>query len=181
MLIAAKCSMLFAHSVLPLACAGTSAHEPHAARVTGANLSRGRSRRRLARGVHGAPGLTWGQVQRPVKSRQAVLGAASALAGVNARRERCTEHSSDERRGASRSGGSDAHTKWKCSRGHTGRATDAPNAASGRGDLVERAPFPRSDFKRVHKGATTAYAESKRDGKLRTSGFKPEQIATNGA
>ena len=84
MLIAAKCSMLFAHSVLPLACAGTSAHEPHAARVTGANLSRGRSRRRLARGVHGAPGLTWGQVQRPVKSRQAVLGAASALAGVNA-------------------------------------------------------------------------------------------------
>ena len=84
MLIAAKCSMLFAHSVLSLACAGTSAHEPHAARVTGANLSRGRSRRRLARGVHGAPGLTWGQVQRPVKSRQAVLGAASALAGVNA-------------------------------------------------------------------------------------------------
>ena len=84
MLIAAKCSMLFAHSVLPLACAGTSAHEPHAARVTGANLSRGRSRRRLARGVHGAPGLTWGQVQRPVKSRQAVLGAASALADVNA-------------------------------------------------------------------------------------------------
>ena len=84
MLIAAKCSMLFAHSVLSLACAGTSAHEPHAARVTGANLSRGRSRRRLARGVHGAPGLTWGQVQRPVKSRQAVLGAASALADVNA-------------------------------------------------------------------------------------------------
>ena len=30
------------------------------------------------------PGLTWGQVQRAVKSRQAVLGAASALAGVNA-------------------------------------------------------------------------------------------------
>ena len=67
--------MLFAHSVLSLACAGTSAHEPHAARVTGANLSRGRSRRRLARGVHGAPGLTGGQVQRPVKSRQAVPGA----------------------------------------------------------------------------------------------------------
>ena len=88
MLIAAQCSMLIAHSVLSLACAGTGAHEPHAARVTGANLSRGRSRRRLARGVHGAPGLTWGQVQRPLKSRQAVLGAASALAGVNARRER---------------------------------------------------------------------------------------------
>ena len=59
MLIAAKCSMLFAHSVLSLACAGTGAHGPHAARVTGANLSmnlsRGRPRRRLARGVQGAP------------------------------------------------------------------------------------------------------------------------------
>ena len=82
-----RCKMLNAlcpFCSLSFACAGTSAHEPHAARVTGANLSRGRSRRRLARGVHGAPGLTWGQVQRPVKSRQAVLGAASALADVNA-------------------------------------------------------------------------------------------------
>ena len=61
--------MFIAHSVLSLACAGTGAHGPHAAREVdqGVDLH-------VAFTAH--PGLTWGQVQRAVKSRQAVPGAA---------------------------------------------------------------------------------------------------------
>lgn len=171
MLIAAKCSMLFAHSVLSRACAGTGAHGPHAARVTRANLSRGR---RQGVDLHVAftahPGLTWGQVQRAAKSRQAVLGAASALAGVSAALSTAARSVEDHQ-------GAAAATRTSTARAGTPLAQPTRQTQHQVEVTLSNQHVFREDFKRAHKGATTAYAESKRDGKLRSSGFKPGQIA----
>ena len=84
----AQCSLPILFSLLPVQAPVRMSRTPHASLAQifhevdqGVDLH-------VAFTAH--PGLTWGQVQRAAKSRQAVLGAASALAGVNARRERCT-------------------------------------------------------------------------------------------
>ena len=163
--------MLFAHSVLSRACAGTGAHGPHAARVTRANLSRGR---RQGVDLHVAftahPGLTWGQVQRAAKSRQAVLGAASALAGVSAALSTAARSVEDHQ-------GAAAATRTSTARAGTPLAQPTRQTQHQVEVTLSNQHVFREDFKRAHKGATTAYAESKRDGKLRSSGFKPGQIA----
>ena len=78
----AQCSLPILFSLLPVQAPVRMGRTPHA--------SLAQIFREVDQGVdllvafRAHPGLTWGQVQRAAKSRQAVLGAASALAGVNA-------------------------------------------------------------------------------------------------
>ena len=164
----AQCSLPILFSPLPVQAPVRMGRTPHA--------SLAQIFREVDQGVdllvafRAHPGLTWGQVQRAAKTRQAVLGAASALAGVNAAPSTAAG-SVEEHQGAA------AATRTPSARAGTPVAQPTRHTQHQVEVALSNQHVFREDFKRAHKGATTAYAESKRDGKLRSSGFKPEEIA----